>query len=72
MNGINTLMEDLHNKLIKDINSCQLPVGIIYYVAKDVFKEIEMGYEKQLIIEKQQDEIEKDQEEKDEIQENQE
>ena len=64
-------MEDLHNKLIKDINSCKLPVGIIYYVAKDVFKEIEMGYEKQLIIEKQQDEIEENQE-KEEIQENQE
>lgn len=58
MSGINTLMEDLHNKLIKDINTCQLPVGIIYYVAKDVFKEIELGYEKQLALEKQQEEEE--------------
>lgn len=58
MNGLNTLMEDLHSKLIKDINSCNLPVGIVYYVAKDVFREIELGYQKQLILEKQQAEQE--------------
>ena len=56
MSGINTLMEDLHNKLIKDINSCQLPVGIIYYVSKDVFREIELGYQKELMREKEQEE----------------
>ena len=56
MSGINTLMEDLHEKLIKDINSCQLPVGIVYYVAKDVFREIELGYQKELIREKEQEE----------------
>ena len=56
--GLNTLMEDLHNKLIKDINSCNLPVGVIYYVAKDVFREIEIGYQKQLAVEKQQAEQE--------------
>lgn len=54
MSGINTLMEDLHEKLIKDINSCQLPVGIIYYVAKDIFREIELGYQKELVREKEQ------------------
>lgn len=56
MSGINTLMEDLHEKLIKDINSCQLPVGIVYYVAKDVFREIELGYQRQLAQEKEQEE----------------
>lgn len=65
MSGVNTLIEDLHNKLINDINSCPLPVGMIYYVAKDVFKEIEFGYQKQLVTEKEQ-------EEKEDIQENQE
>lgn len=54
MNGINSLIEDLHNKLIKDINTCQLPVGIIYFVAKDIFKEIEIGYQKELMREKEQ------------------
>lgn len=58
MNGINTLMEDLHDKLINDINSCQLPVGMIYYIAKDVFREIELGYQKQLIAEKKESEQE--------------
>ena len=56
MSGINILIENLHEKLIKDINSCQLPVGIIYYVAKDVFREIELGYQRQLIQEKEQEE----------------
>ncbi len=56
MSGINTLTEDLHEKLIKDINSCQLPVGMIYYVAKDVFREIELGYQKELAREKEEQE----------------
>lgn len=46
--GLNTLIENLHQKLINDINNCQLPVGIIYYVAKDLFKEIEIGYQNAL------------------------
>ena len=56
MSGINTLTEDLHEKSIKDINSCQLPVGMIYYVAKDVFREIELGYQKELTREKEEQE----------------
>lgn len=56
MSGVNTLIEDLHEKLIKDINSCQLPVGMIYYVAKDVFREIELGYQKELAREKEEQE----------------
>lgn len=54
MSGVNTLIEDLHKKLINDINSCQLPVGMIYFVAKDVFREIELGYQKELVREKEQ------------------
>lgn len=55
MSGFNTLIEDLHNKLIDDINSCNLPVGIIYFVAKDVFAEVEMGYKKTIEQEKIQE-----------------
>jgi hypothetical protein len=52
--GLNTLMEDLQNKLINDINNSQLPVGIVYYVAKDVFSQIEKEYQKELEIEKEE------------------
>ena len=54
--GLNTLIEDLQNKLIDDINNSQLPVGIIYYIAKDVFSQIETEYQKSLTLEKQQEE----------------
>lgn len=53
--GLNTLMEDLQNKLINDINNSQLPVGIIYYVAKDVFSQVEKEYQRILQEEQKQD-----------------
>ena len=52
--GLNTLMEDLQKKLINDINNSQLPVGIIYYIAKDVFSQVETEYQKSLALEKQE------------------
>lgn len=52
--GLNTLMEDLQKKLINDINNSQLPVGIIYYIAKDVFSQVETEYQKSLELEKQE------------------
>ena len=48
MSGLNTLMEELHNNLINDVNNSQLPVGIIYFVIKDVFSEVEKGYMQEL------------------------
>ena len=42
--GINTLIEELHNNLINDINSSKLPVGVVYFVLKDIFNETERGY----------------------------
>ena len=52
--GLNTLMENLQKKLIDDINNSQLPVGIIYYIAKDVFSQVETEYQKSLELEKQE------------------
>ena len=46
--GLNTLMEDLQQKLINDINNSQLPVGIVYYIAKDVFSQVEKEYQRTL------------------------
>lgn len=48
MNGLNTIIEELHNNLIENINKSQLPVGIIYFVMKDVFSEVEKGYIQEL------------------------
>lgn len=56
--GLNSLMEDLQKKLINDINNSQLPVGIIYYIAKDVFMQIETEYQRTLKEEKIKQDIE--------------
>lgn len=44
MNGLNTLMQELHRNLIKDINDSKLPVGVVYFVLKDIFNETENSY----------------------------
>lgn len=53
MNGLNTLMNDLKQNLINDINSSMLPVGIAYYIVKDVLNEVEKSYEHTLALESQ-------------------
>lgn len=52
MNGLNTMIQELHRNLIKDINSSQLPVGVVYFVLKDIFNETERGYINALNTEK--------------------
>lgn len=37
-------MEDLRNKLIDIINGCNLPIEGIYYIFKDVFRELSDQY----------------------------
>ena len=44
MNGLNTMMQELQRNLIKDINASKLPVGIVYFVLKDIFNETEKSY----------------------------
>lgn len=68
--GLNTLMEDLQNKLINDINNSQLPVGIVYYIAKDVFSQIENEYQRTLKEEQEQNKSDKCEEIIDESNEN--
>lgn len=41
---INLLIEDLKNNLITDVQNSNLPLGICYYIVKDVFKELENTY----------------------------
>ena len=66
MGGFNTLIEELHNNLINDINKSQLPVGIIYYVLKDVYSNVEYGYNKALEEEKNNAQIIPQKEQKEE------
>jgi len=58
--GINTLIEQFQKTLIEAVNDCQLPVGVAFYVAKDVFSQIEAEYQKALEIEKEVQETEED------------
>lgn len=51
--GLNTLLYNFRQNLIDVINNSQLPVGIVYYIARDVFSEIEREYEKSLKDEQQ-------------------
>lgn len=44
MNGLNTMIQELQSNLIKDINNSQLPVGIVFFVLKDIFNETERGF----------------------------
>lgn len=41
---VNLLIEDLKNNLIADVQNSNLPLGICYYIAKDIFKELESAY----------------------------
>lgn len=50
--GLNTMIQELHRNLIKDINSSQLPVGVVFFVLKDIFNETEKSYINTLNAEK--------------------
>ena len=50
--GLNTMIQELHRNLIKDINSSQLPVGVVYFVLKDIYNETERSYINTLNAEK--------------------
>lgn len=46
--GFNTQLNDYKQNLIDITNDSQLPIGIVYYIFKDVFHEIEILYDKTL------------------------
>lgn len=51
--GINTVMQVFKDNLAMTIKNSQLPIGIIYYVFKDVYNDIEKIYNETLEKEKQ-------------------
>lgn len=51
--GFNTQLYNFKNNLINTVNKSGLPVGIAYYVVKDLFMEIQNAYEATLKNEKE-------------------
>ena len=47
-------MEELRDKLINIINECNLPIEGIYYIFKDVFRELSDQYSIVLLKERQE------------------
>lgn len=62
--GINTGMNIFKENLVNLIGNSQLPIGVIYYMLKDIFVDIEKLYNETL--EKEKEEIIKAQKEKEE------
>lgn len=50
--GFNTQLYNFKNDLVNTINKSGLPVGIAYYIIKDLFMEIQNAYETTLKNEK--------------------
>lgn len=44
--GINYLIEQFRETMVKEINNCNLPVGIAYLIIKDLYRELELEYNK--------------------------
>lgn len=51
-------MEELRNKIINAINESKLPVDCIYYLIKDVYREVADLY--QLSMQKQEKEVQQE------------
>lgn len=45
-------MEELKQRLVKDINNAKLPAECIYYIIKDIFRDIETSYNNYLLEKK--------------------
>ena len=52
-NGFNTYLNDFKNDLVNTVNKSGLPVGVAYYIIKDLFMEIQNAYEAILKSEKE-------------------
>ena len=72
--GINTLINVFKENVSNVINNSQLPIGIVYYVLKDLLSEVEKIYTKSLQKESEERlaEIEKLEKEKEDVKEHQE
>lgn len=53
MDNFNTKLENLKKDLITLINNSKMPVGVVYYLLKDILLEIESSYKQTLALEQQ-------------------
>ena len=53
MDNFNTQLNDLKNNLINTINQSGIPVGVIYYLLKDILADVAESYKQSILIEKQ-------------------
>lgn len=60
--NINQEIEQVRNNIVSVINNSNMPIGVIYYVMKDIMSEIELSYQKVLVA-KDEDEDAKDEDE---------
>ena len=65
MDNFNTKLENLKKDLITLINNSKMPVGVVYYLLKDILSEVTTSYEQTLTIEQQVQVINNDVEEDD-------
>lgn len=52
--GFNSLLNNLKNDLAETIKKSGLPIGIIYYIVKDLLNEITETYKDTLLLEANQ------------------
>ena len=52
--NFNYLIEDYKRSIVESIQQSQLPIGIIYYLFKDIVSEIEQTYNRTIQAEVQQ------------------
>lgn len=61
MNNFNTRIITLKKDIINIIGKAELPVGVVYYILKDLFNEITNTYNESLVLEQQMMEVLKEQ-----------
>ena len=47
--NINQEIEQIRNNIVSVINNSNMPIGVVYYVMKDIMSEIELSYQKVLV-----------------------
>ena len=72
--SMNTLVNVLKENMTNVINNSQVPIGVVYYVLKDLLSEVEDVYDKALKKESQEtlERLEKEEQEKEDVKEHQE
>lgn len=72
--SMNTLVNILKENMTNVINNSQVPIGVVYYVLKDLLSEVEDIYDKALKKESQEtlERLEREEKEKEDVKEHQE